>query len=984
VKRKKKKTIEQGSTNSQSVEIKSDEFKVTQNLSFPIVGIGASAGGLEALKAFCSAVSPESGNAYIIVMHLSPDQPSIMDELLQRETEIPVTTAQDGDSIVPNHIYTIPPNRILTVYQGKIQIFENTQNEKNKPIDQLFQSLAVDQGKMAAAIILSGTGSDGSLGAKYIKEYGGIVVAQSEETAQYYGMPGSVINLGIVDLILAPREVPQQLKKYYSHLIDGHKDVLNTKQERWLNKILSILRRQIGHDFYAYKKKTIVRRIEKRMSLHQIKNYDEYIHFLRENKKEIETLFRELLIGVTYFFRDPKSFESIKKSVLPSLFKNMENDEYLRVWVPGCSTGEEVYSLAMIIQEAIDLQSRRINLQLFGTDIDEKAIEKARMGLYPASIASDVGDIRLRRFFTQEGDFFRIKKEIRDKVVFSEQNILKDPPFSNLHILVCRNLLIYLESSSQKKLMPLFHYTLKPQGFLMLGSSESIGGFTNLFETIDNKWKIFRRKEVHPSVRSEIEFPTGTAPKNTSPKQDNLTPVSNKEDLGTQVKKLLLERFAPTALLINEKGTILYVQGKTGKFLETATGPPSQNLLDLAREGIRLELSSAIRKAVSTSEKVSCKQMRIRSQEDENKALIVNCYVYPLKEPEKLAGELLIIFEDISYELSDEIEDKTAETHAEKTEDKISELEQELQNNRESHQTITEELESSNEELKSTNEELQSSNEELQSTNEELESSKEEQQSLNEELQTVNSELQNKVNELSSAQDDLRNILNSTEIATVFVDNEMNVRRFTEEATRLFNIIQTDIGRPFKHITHNLDYEQMDKDVEKVLNQLSKVDRKVKTTEGYWYEMRILPYRTTDNRIDGAVLVFQDINSNEEAWELMDSVFNINPQPLVVTDNSGQIIIANTAFLSLMYIDPKKVTDYNLFTLPGISAKFSELKKALKDRSIGYDKERLITQTVDVPGEEEEDFLIRVRIIKMKNQVTERFFIQFLMQEGIH
>lgn len=961
---------------------KSDEQENMKDVSFPIIGIGASAGGLEALKAFFSAVFPDRGLAYLVVMHLSPDQPSVMDELLQKETEVPVSIAQDGEAVEPDHIYVTPPDRRLTIYKGKIQLLEPLPQNDHKPIDQFFCSLAQDQGKLAGAIILSGTGTDGSRGAKYIKEYEGIVIAQSEKTAGYFGMPGSVIGLSLSDRVLPPQEIPQELEKYFAHskkIGEGSSDIELSDQEQWLNKILAVLRTQMDHDFYSYKKKTLLRRISRRMSLQHITSYSHYLRLLREDSNEIEALFRELLIGVTHFFRDAESFEAIKKEVLPLLFERLEEDEYLRVWIPACSTGEEAYSMAMIIRETLDFHNRRVNLQLFGTDIDERAIEKAREGLYPSSIVSDVGEERLRRFFKKEREFYRIRKEIRDVVVFSKQDILKDPPFSKLHILCCRNLLIYLESDSQKKLVPLFHYTLIPDGFLILGSSESIGCFSNLFEIIDKKWKIYRKIEVHPSARGQVEFPTGTGREESLQKYEKTDTTVKEADYGSLVRKLLLDRFSPAAVLIDEKGTMLYVQGKTGKFLETSTGIPSQDILNMAREGLRIELSAAIRKAASSGEPITRKKIAVRSY-DENLVIPTTLQVYPLQEPKQLAGKLLLIFEE-SLQIPIESKKNVDAPDLEEPENRIAELERELQDTRESHQATTEELESANEELKSTNEELQSSNEELQSTNEELESSKEELQSLNEELKTVNAELQSKVEELSSAQDDLRNILNSTEIATLFVDNDMRIKRFTEESTTLFNLIYTDIGRPLEHVTNEIAYEHLIEDVDIVLKQLSKVERKIQNSEGHWYEMRILPYRTIDNRIDGAVLVFQDIDASEEAWGLVNSVFNLINDPMVVTDADGQIIIGNAYFSTLVGIDPAQLTDFNVFSLKSQIGELTKFRELIEIRNEVDTSEALVTEATMRLKEKDEVYSIRVHIIMRKNERPERFLLQFQKQE---
>ena len=778
---------------------KSDEKK------FPVVGLGASAGGLEAMKAFFSNVAEKNNMAYIVQIHQSPKQPSILPELLQKTTTLPVEQALDGEALQPDHVYVVPSDKEISIYNGTIQLLDQVDKNISLPIDFFFSSLATDQGKQSAAIILSGTGSDGTIGLKEIKAAEGVVLAQSEDTAKYDGMPKSAINTGLVDMILDPEEMPAKLVHYFQFSAPDKEKESTQEDQDWLHKIFALFRIQIGHDFSGYKRNTLLRRINRRMVLNQIQDYEVYVRFLREDPEELNSLFRELLIGVTNFFRDPESFEALKNEILPQILDTMEEDSVFRAWIPGCSTGEEVYSLAMVLTEYLESLPKRINLQLFGTDIDKNGIEKAREGVYPSSIRANVSQERLNRFFHQEGDAYRIRKEIRDCVVFSVQDVLKDPPFSRLDLLLCRNLLIYLNSEAQKKLLPLFHYTLNPGGLLVLGSSETIGGFTNLFETLDGTWKIYKRREMPQSLRPLVKFPTGTPSEFNSTANKKKSTPDTTENLESLTHRALVENFSPSAVLVDSNGTILHIQGKTGRYLEPANGAPSQNILDMAREGLRIELSSAMRKALSSKQNVVHDRIRIKVDGGEQ---LINLYVNPLESPKELSGRLLIAFQDVLEEPEErEVSENSEPIEASDTREdtvilykqRIRELELELQSTRENHQTIVEELESSNEELKSTNEELQSSNEELQSTNEELESSKEELQSLNEELQTVNSELQSKVEELSAARDDINNLLNNTEIATIFVDNELRIKRFSQEATQIINLIDSDVGRPLEH-----------------------------------------------------------------------------------------------------------------------------------------------------------------------------------------
>ncbi len=963
--------------------------------AFPVVGLGASAGGLEALKSFFAKVSEASGMAYIVVIHMTPQQPSMMPDLLQKVSLIPVSSAQDGQTIEPDQVYVIPPGKDISIFKGKIQLLDRLKKGVSHSIDLFFRSLAQDQGNKAAAIILSGTGTDGTLGIKEIKGCDGLVLVQTEKSAGYDGMPRSAISTGLVDIVIPPEEMPEKLIHYFSHPATNAGAATTTtttttttdEQQEWLDKIFAILRTHIGHDFSVYKTNTILRRIGRRMGLNHIDSHKTYVRYLRENPNEIEVLFRELLIGVTNFFRDADSFNILKTKILPALFESFQEDATFRAWIPGCSTGEEVYSLAMVFREVLDKNSKRINLQLFGTDIDNHAIDKAREGIFPASISADIGKERLKRFFIKEGDFYRIRKEIRDCVVFSVQNVIRDPPFSRLDLLCCRNLLIYLNTDAQKKLLPLFHYTLNPKGILVLGSSETIGGFSNLFETLDKKWKIFRRLEVSQALRQIVEFPSGLSSNESTIEKQPAIAANRRADINLLTQKAILDQFAPTAILINGNGDIMNVQGRTGKYLETPSGPPTNNIMDLAREGLRIELSSALRTAKSTSQNVVRKRIAVKTNGD---VQLVDLHVCPQKAPKELAGRLLVVFEDIDIDPEENESGKCKNGTKWPDASRIAELEHELQVTRESHQTTIEELESSNEELKSTNEEIQSSNEELQSTNEELESSKEELQSLNEELHTVNSELQSKVEELSAVHDDMRNLMNSTEIATIFVDNAMCIKRFTAEATRIVNLIRTDIGRPLQHVVSNLKYGRMIEDITEVLKHLTPKECEVQTAEENWFNMRIIPYRTTDNRIDGAVLTFSSIDDQKEAygklehalsesdnaWKLVRAIFDISEDPMAVLDKTGRIVIANTRYSELMKVDQENLTGTDFFQSQKDFADKIDLKTKLEtalEKDQHFTSDRFDIRT----SEGEKCFAVTGRVLKKDKAFPYRILIQF-------
>ncbi len=960
--------------------------------AFPIIGLGASAGGLDALKSFFSEVSETSGMAYVIVVHLPSDSSSMMPELLGKIARIPVSTAEDGQVIEPDHAYVIPPNKEIRVFKGRLQLLDRMKKTGGMPIDGFLRSLAQDQGDRAAAIILSGTATDGTLGAREIKANDGLLLAQSEESAGYDGMPRSVINTGLVDVVLPPEEMPERLVQFFRHPAsapDRKKVEEVGDRKQWLDKVFALLHAKTGNDFSSYKANTTLRRIGRRMGLNGVKDHDVYIRFMRENPAEVEALFRDLLIGVTRFFREADSFEALKEKALPSVFDGMNEDAAFRAWIPGCATGEEVYSLAMALRESLDSVPKRIGLQLFGTDIDDFAIDKAREALFPASISADVSPQRLKRFFTKEGDAFRIRKEIRDSVVFSLQNLLKDPPFSRLNLLCCRNLLIYLNADVQKKLLPLFHYTLAPGGILMLGSSESIGGFANLFEVVDKKWKVYRRREVPQALRRQVEFPSrssaGASGRKSAP--DN----RKAPDIAQATQKALLDAFAPTAVLIDADGEVLYIQGRTGKYLETPSGRPSRNLLDLAREGLRIELSSALRSAKSANHRETRRQVAVKTNGGVQN---IDFHVCPQSEPKALAGRFLVVFEDVEVPSPDLPAGKGDGSESGPGSSRIDELEKELQITRKSHQSTVEEQESANEEQKSTNEELQSANEELHSTNEELESSKEELQSLNEELQTVNAELQSKVEELSATQDDLRNLLNGTEIATIFVDNDLRVRRFTPEATAIVNLIPSDTGRPLRHVATNLSYDDMITDLEAVLKKLTPREVELQTTEGAWYNMRIMPYRTTDNRIDGAVLTFTNIDDQkrvqasieetkrkaEDAWDLVRAVFDMDPDPMAVLDGDGTVVIANTALSGRLNIAPDDIRGADLFTAENGMLNAESLAPALK-AALEEGKDFSIRALEMETPEGKERFTVAGRIIRKDADTPYRILLR-LAAEG--
>jgi len=864
--------------------------------SFPIVGIGASAGGLKAFEEFFSGMPAvaDPGMAFVLVQHLAPDHKSILTELIRRYTRMQVFEVVDGMVVQPNCAYIIPPNRDMAFLNGSLQLMEPfSPRGQRLPIDFFFRSLAQDQHERAICIVLSGTGSDGTQGVRAIKGEGGMVMAQIPASADYDGMPRSAISTGLVDYELQPAEMSARLIAYAAQAFGRPlrpTPVPVPKTENAMKKIFILLRAHTGHDFSQYKPTTIHRRIERRMAVHQIEKLDGYVRYLQQNPLEAEALFRDLLIGVTNFFRDPEAFKALEKQIIPEIFAGKPVGAAIRVWSLGCSNGEEAYSIAILMQEHMEALKQSYAVQVFATDIDSQAIATARLGQYPAGIVADISPERLARFFTAEpdGSAYRIHKNIRDMLVFSEQNVIKDPPFSKVDLISCRNLLIYLGGDLQKKLIPLFHYALNPDGFLFLGTSETVGEFGNLFATRDRKLKLYQRKEGIDSGQgfalgrflpplTDIDVAILRGPVKTEP-----PPV--KLPLQEVAEQALLREYTPASVVVNERGDILYIHGRTGRYLEPAPGDAGMNITKMARNGLRRELTAALHKVAKTKEIVRCPGLRVKTNGD---FTTVNLTIRPVAaglaaKPE--APTYLVILEEapsFDYEQAKQatlqaIEgtggpDTSAGLRTDSDADKrIAALQQELRAKEEYLQTSNEELETSNEELKSSNEEMQSVNEELQSINEELETSKEELQSVNEELATVNNELQTKMADLSRSNNDMNNLLAGTGIGTVFVDHQLRILRFTPTVSQIINLILNDVGRPVGHFASNLiGYNHLVADVQVVLNTLIPKEVEVQTTEGEWYTMRIMPYRTLNNVIEGAVITFMCITEMKKTQEAL-------------------------------------------------------------------------------------------------------------------
>ncbi len=876
---------------------------------FPIVGIGASAGGLAAIEAFFSGLPADSdpGLAIVLVQHLAPDHDSILTNLVQRCTRMQVFEVKDGMQVQINCVYIIPPNRDMAFLSGALHLLEPAAPRGHRlPVDFLFRSLAQDQRERAIGIVLSGTGSDGTLGVRAIKGEGGMVMAQTPASTEFDGMPRSALATGLVDFELPAAEMAVQLLAYIAHAFG--KNMLpapptQPKTENALKRIFILLRAQTGHDFSQYKPSTINRRIERRMAVHQVDGVDGYVRYLQQTPVEVEALFRDLLIGVTNFFRDPEAFKQLEHQVTPKLFDGKPAGSVIRIWVAGCSTGEEAYSIAILLQERMDALKGGYKAQVFATDMDSRAIAVARAGVYPAGIAGDITPERLAHFFTAEpdGSAYRIHKSIRDMLIFSEHDVIKDPPFSKLDLVSCRNLLIYMGAELQRKLISLFHYALAPGGLLFLGTSETVGEHTSLFGVLDRKAKVYQRKEdFQGNRRAALDRFLASTPVQRVPAVGKAA-AKPKVSLQELTEQTLLAQVAPVAALVNGPGDILYLHGRTGLYLEPTQGNAGiNNILKMAREGLKPELTKALHHAVLAKTRVDCAGLRVKTNGHFTR---VNLSVCPVTSSSGSLLEtplFLVMLEEVqspqvlAMPIATSTTTPPGDAHpaSPSAAAQIAELNEELRAKEEYLHAANEELETSNEELKSSNEEMQSVNEELQSTNEEMETSKEELQSINEELATVNTELQSKVTDLSRANNDMNNLLAGTGIATVFVDQKLRILRFTPSATQVINLILSDIGRPIAHIVANLNgYSSLVDDAKKVLATLVPKETDVQSGDGKSFTLRILPYRTLDDVIEGVVITFVDITETVRARDALEKANALLRLAVVVRDAHDAITV---------------------------------------------------------------------------------------------
>jgi two-component system CheB/CheR fusion protein len=821
----------------------------------PIVGIGGSAGAIDALRAFMPAVSQDSGLAYVIVMHLSPDHKSVLAELLGRTTSLPVMLIEEATRVEPDKVYVIPPNAALTIANATLHLTQPAvPRGLRTPIDTFLVSLAHDQADNAACIILSGSGSDGTMGVRAIKERGGLTLAQAG--AEYDSMMRSALATGLVDFELPAADMPAKLVDYFRHLSTVAQNPPSSALREiadYLPQVYTLLRSRTGHDFSGYKEKTLVRRIQRRMQVLQIGHISGFIDSLRTQPRETELLFQDLLIGVTSFFRDPETFAKLETDVIPQLFEGKGPADTIRVWVPACSTGEEAYSIAMLLREQIASPASP-NLQIFAGDIDQHALEVARVGRYPAAIAQDMSAKRLERFFVREDGTYRVAAELRELCLFSPHDLLRDAPFSRLDLISCRNLLIYLKPGLQRRVIPLFHYALLDGGFLMLGSSENVTRQSRLFATVDKANQIFRRRA---NVERRLpEFPLTTPAVGPRDVARQPRPGLPDDSVHALAERQILDRYAPAYVVINSDGDMLLSSGRTGKYLELPAGAPSNSIFAMARRGLRIDLRAAVHRATSSGQIVTHDNISVGINGGRQ---VLNLIVQPMRQRETSDLLYMVVFQDVGGIRPDPDPDRAPPVEDGESAT-LEQIEAELRATRERLQTTTEELESSNEELKSSNEELSSINEELQSSNEELETSREEMQSINEELQTVNAELKSRVDELSRANSDIANLLESTQIATVFLDRELAIKSFTPAAKDLFHLVDSDVGRPLGHVRSRFSPDTVRDDAERVLRTLGAVERRVQISDGdARHIMRVLPYRTVEDVIGGVVVTFADV-----------------------------------------------------------------------------------------------------------------------------
>jgi two-component system CheB/CheR fusion protein len=834
--------------------------------TFPVVGVGASAGGLEALIELFGGMSTEPSMAFLVAVHLDPHQKSHLPEILAKTTPLLVRQVTEGMSVRVNEVYLLPPNTNMALTDGHMMLTpRSTAPGTHMPIDHLFRSLATVQGSRAIGIVLSGGGSDGALGIQAIKSEGGITFAQDEKSAKHPSMPRAAILDGTIDYVLRPRDIARELERIRKHPYTYKAEELQPEAHTF-EAILSLLRSRMAVDFTHYKQSTIKRRILRRMALRSMEDVRAYLRFIRDDPVELQNLYQDFLIRVTQFFRDPEAFEALKDKVFPAIVESRSAAQPLRIWVAGCSTGEEVYSLLIVLLEYLENRAEAPQIKLLATDLNESALDKARSGVYLDNIEIDVSPERLRRFFNRQEGHYQISKAIRELCVFSRHNLVSDPPFGHINLISCRNVMIYMDTALQRRVLPVVHYALNPDGFLFLGSSESIGSFGDLFETIDSRHRIFGKK---PANIGPLEFAPHVPLEGRGLRtgREEGTGLWSALDVQREADRILLARYAPVGVVVDEGMTVLQFRGRTAPYLEPAPGMATLDLFRMLRDGLLAEVRAAINQ--TKIENAAVIRERVRLIEGDHSRL-VKIEILPFKVPPTGVRFFLVLFQDQPSELPPAAPAPSATpTEAEQ---QVVQLQQEIGALREYLQSVIEEQESTNEELKSANEEILSANEELQSTNEELQTAKEEAQSANEELATVNEELRHRNAELARVNDDLMNLLSGVNIPIIMVGRDLRIRRLTPPAEKVFNLIPTDVGRPISDIKPNLKVEDLSRHIAAVIDTLTSFESEVQTNDGHWYTLRIRPYVTLDKKIDGASIVLLDIDSIKRSLEQIKQV----------------------------------------------------------------------------------------------------------------
>ena len=956
---------------------------------FPVVGIGASAGGLEACTQLLQALPPDLGAPVILVQHLSPSHDSVLAELLGSSCRMPVITVDDAMPIQPNHVYVVPPNSQMGILDGKLHLIRRPHDASQyKPVDFFFRALAGWAQTQAIGVVLSGTDSDGTAGLREIKGAGGTTIAQDPKTAKYDGMPRSAINSGMVDLVLPPREIAHELQRIARHPLLAPQPAAPAMSEAMqdedaFHRLFKLLRNATGVDFTQYKQPTIRRRLGRRLVLHKLSNLEQYLRFLEQTPGEISALQQDILIHVTRFFRDAGTFELLAQRVFPQITVDRDAETPVRIWVPGCSTGEEAYSIAIALLEFLGERAGSVPIQVFATDVSEKAIGNARDGVFPDSIAIDVSPERLARFFTRGASGYRINKQVRELCVFARQDLTRDPPFSRLDLIACRNVLIYLGPALQRKLMNVFHYALKPGAFLMLGSAETIGAHSELFATAEQRHRLYVKREsgAQPEVDFKQYAPRPAQPGAKRPQGDQDLPTIN---LQKEAVRLLLNRYAPPGVVVDDDLQIIQFRGQVGAFLEPAPGEASLNLLKMAREGLLYGLRTALHKVRQSNEPVRKERLRVTH---DGQVREVNLEVIPLVAPGQ-PRHFLVTFQDITQPAQPKTPRPARKAAGAASrggggrQRQAARLQEELAASREYLQTIIQDLEAANEELQAANEEILSSNEELQSTNEELDTAREELQSTNEEIHTVNDELQGRNEELGRLNSDLVNLLGSVQIAIVMVSGDLRIRRFTPMAEKALNLIPTDVGRPISDIHPNIDCPELEELIHEAMDSVSAQEREVQDRQGKWYALRIRPYKNLENRIDGAVLALFDIDAvrekeqeAREARQFAEDIVQTLRAPLLVLDGKLRVKQANRAFYDAFHVTPTGTEAVSLFELGNGQWNIPRVRSLLDDVLRGASRIDDVRVEHEFPDVGRRVMLLNARVLQARDGAADQILL---------